>query len=450
MGYGQHGVSLLDGWLPITVQIIAVVLLLAALARRDRRWWIIWVPAAVVVGVIAVLLASWYERAQGLASDPPPAMLWWWIGILGFALGIFVFGVIRTRWWRRVVALLAVVAALASAGLVLNQWVGYYTTVPEAWGALTQGPLPNEVDASQLASLRGKPTTTGKIVALDTPKGPSGFSHRTEYVYLPPQWFAGASAPQLPAVLMIAGEFNTPEDWLRIGNAAGIADHYAAQHGGKAPILVFPDVGGSFNNDTECVNGPRGNVASHLTDEVRPAVIDQFHAAPAGKNWGVVGWSMGGTCALDLVVMHPDKFSAFDDIAGDAAPDAGDKQQSVARLFGGSTAEYDRFDPTKVMAAHGPYSGIVGWFDDANPGTDKRAHHWHGHRPSGGTGLGGRDNQGFTQPGAELAAARQLCVQAQTVGIECTVRTRDGGHTWQFAQAAFTEVLGPMSQRIGL
>ena len=71
---------------------------------------------------------------------------------------------------------------------------------------------------------------------------------------------------------MIGGEFNTPADWLRTGNAAAIVDSFAQSHGGNAPVLVFVDSGGSFNNDTECVNGARGNVADHLTKDVVPYV----------------------------------------------------------------------------------------------------------------------------------------------------------------------------------
>ena len=38
--------------------------------------------------------------------------------------------------------MLAVIAALAATGVSLNQWVGYFTTVQEAWSQLTAGPLP--------------------------------------------------------------------------------------------------------------------------------------------------------------------------------------------------------------------------------------------------------------------------------------------------------------------
>ena len=55
---------------------------------------------------------------------------------------------------------------------------------------------------------------------------------------------------------MIAGEFDTQASWMRSGNGfIPIMDDYAAQPAADAPIFVFIDAGGSFNNDTECVDG---------------------------------------------------------------------------------------------------------------------------------------------------------------------------------------------------
>src|SRR5260370_40120518 len=86
-----------------------------------------------------------------------------------------------------------------------------------------------------------------------------------------------------------------------------------------------------------------------------------FRSSPSRANWGAVGWSMGGTCAVDLAVMHPDMFSAFEDIAGDLTPNSGNKAQTIARLFGGNAAAFAAFDPTTVITHHGPYAGASGW-----------------------------------------------------------------------------------------
>ena len=238
-----------------------------------------------------------------------------------------------------------------------------------AWNQLTAGPLPDQTDTVTVAAMQKRHAIPlkGTVVPVSIPDTASGFKHRGELVYLPPAWYATDPPPPLPTVMMVGGEFNTPADWMRAGNAVKTIDDFAAAHGGNAPVFVFVDSGGAFNNDTECVNGTRGNAADHLTKDVVPFMISNYRVSPNRANWGVVGWSMGGTCAVDLTVMHPDMFSAFEDIAGDLTPNSGNKAQTIQRLFGGNAAAYAAFDPTTVITRHGPYAGVAGWFDINGP-----------------------------------------------------------------------------------
>lgn len=411
------GISLLGGWLSPTVEIVTGAVLVTVVWRTGRRWWLRWVPVAVALGVAVAATARWLVNRQGLASDVTPLPLWLWSALFVASVAIAVLGWRASPWWRRGLSILLVPLTFACVALTLNQWVGYYPSVQVAWAAATGSPVPGQADASDLPGLRGTTMATGRVVPLDIPAAASAFGHRTEYVYLPPAWFVGDTPPALPAVLMIGGEFNTAADWIRTGDATATADAYARAHGGHAPILVFVDAGGRFDNDTECVDGPRGNAASHLVDDVRPYVVSTFGAAPDPAHWGVVGWSMGGTCAVDLTVMHPELFTTFEDIAGDVAPTAGTDEQTLDRLYGGDTARRDRFDPTAVMTRHGPYAGVSGWFQVAR-GSD------------------------------EAAAADRLCTTAAAVGIGCTVHTVDGRHTWQFAARAFADALPWLAAQI--
>ncbi len=262
-----------------------------------------------------------------MSDDPAPQALWIWVGLSGLALAVVLVGWNSARWWRRVASFVAVPLCVLSAGVALNQWVGYFPTVQTAWNQLTAGPLPDETDMATVTAMQQNHTvpTHGAVVPVTIPSDASHFKHRTELVYLPPAWFASNPPPKLPTVMMIAGEFNTPADWLRTGSAAKTMDDFARAHGGNAPVLVFVDSGGSFNNDTECVNGSRGNAADHLTKDVVPFMVSQFGVSSNSANWGIVGWSMGGTCAVDLTVMHPELFSSFVDIAGDLGADRGDQ-----------------------------------------------------------------------------------------------------------------------------
>ncbi|WP_225727331.1 MULTISPECIES: alpha/beta hydrolase family protein [unclassified Nocardia] len=448
----HHGISLLHGWLPITVELLAVAALVLAIGWRTRRWRLVWLPVCVLIGGAGALAAWAYMNDQGLASDPAPPLLWVCVAATFCAIAVAVLGWRGARWWRRGVSVLAVPLALLSTGLVLNQWVGYYPTWQSAWSSLTAGPLPNQTDISALAGLRGTNVTSGKIVPVQIPDSGSNFPHRTEYVYLPPAWFAGATPPQLPVVMMIAGEFNTPADWVRSGQIMPAVDKFTASNGGRAPILAFVDSSGSFNNDTECVNGPRGDAADHLTRDVPSYLESRFGASADPANWAVVGWSMGGTCAVDLTVMHPELFHTFVDIAGDLGPTSGDKEQTIRRLYGGDAAQWDRFDPLTVMAKHGRYTGVAGLFDDLTPpqrsGGPGRPGNFHPPKvDEDAVGFGGHDGVYDT---GEVGAAEKLCDAGHAVGIDCTIHTTKGGHTWQFATAAFTSSFPWVVARVGL
>jgi S-formylglutathione hydrolase FrmB len=437
----NHGVSLLGGWLPLTVELMALSVVVAVVGWRTKHWWLRWLPPSIAVGVTGALATRTYVNSEALASDPAPIQLWLWTGVFLTTLPVAVFGWRGARWWRRALSVLAIPLTLLAALLNVNRWVGYYPTVPAAWNALAAAPLPDEIDPDSLASLRNTTPEMGKLVKVDIPDTASGFTHRSEYVYLPPAWFAGSTPPILPAVMMIAGEFNTPADWIRSGNVIPVIDDYSRGHRGKTPIFVFVDSGGSFNNDTECVNGPRGQAADHLTGDVPPYVVAQFGASADPAAWGVVGWSMGGTCAVDLAVMHPDLFDTFVDIAGDHGPTAGTKQQTIERLYAGDAGQWNHYDPATVMAEHGPYHGVAGWFADAASVATRNSNQaGHPARPQSSAPLGYGGHDVWTD-NDRTDASHDLCRAARAVHIDCTVHSTPSGHTWQFATQSFAEAL---------
>jgi S-formylglutathione hydrolase FrmB len=391
---------------------------------------------AALVGVTLSIAAYWYIASQGMSDDsnPAPDALWVWIALSGAAAAVLIAGWRSARWWRRGVSALAVPVCVLCAGLALNLWVGYFPTVQSAWNQMSAGPLPDQTDPGTVTAMlqRHAMPPKGTVVPITIPPTASGFKHRGELVYLPPAWYATDPPPPLPTVMMVGGEFNTPADWLRAGSAVKTIDDFASAHGGNAPVFVFVDSGGAFNNDTECVNGARGNAADHLTKDVVPFMVSNFRVSPNRANWGVVGWSMGGTCAVDLTVMHPDMFSAFEDIAGDLTPNSGNKAQTIQRLFGGNAAAYAAFDPTTVIIRHGPYAGVAGWFDIN--GTSSAQPHV------------------VNAPASvsdQTAAANSLCATGSANGIKCAVVTQPGKHDWPFAARAFAAGLPWLASQLG-
>lgn len=417
-------ISLIHGWFPLTVQVAAAVLLICAVARRSRRWHTRWLPVIVAAALAVSGLARWYVDSLGMAGNAGPAALWIWTGLTALAGGVAMLGWAGAQWWRRAVSVLAVPLCALGCMVTLNKWVGYFPTVHAAWNQLTAGPLIGQTDRLTVTAMQvthAKPKS-GVVVPVDIGSAASGFDHRRELVYLPPAWFASNPPPRLPAVMMIGSELNTPADWLRAGNALRTIDGFATAHGGNAPVLVFVDATGAFSNDTECVNGVRGNVADHLTKDVVPYLVSNFGVQPDRDGWGIVGWSMGGTCAVDLTLMHPDMFRSFVDIAGDLGPNSGDEAQTVDRLFDGDTDAWAAYDPLTVMDRHGPYTGVSAWFEV--PG-------------------GERDtvDDPAANPERQDVAATKLCNAARADAIDCTVVTESGRHDWPFAAEAFASAL---------
>jgi S-formylglutathione hydrolase FrmB len=128
---------------------------------------------------------------------------------------------------------------------------------------------------------------------------------------------------------------------------------------------------------------------------------------------------MGGTSAVDHAVMHPDMFSAFEDIAGDIAPNSGTKEQTLARLFGGNAAAAASFDPTTVITRHGTYGGVTGWFAINSQATV-----------------------------AQSSAANSLCALGTANAITCAVVAQPGAHDWPFASHAFASALPWMAGQL--
>ncbi len=428
-------VSLMHGWLPTAVQNLAATTLAGAIGWRSRRWRTVSIPVAVTSGVALAIWAHWYIGSVGVAGDPAPWALWGWLALSGSALCALVLGWRGTPWWRRGLATLAVPLCVLTSALVVKSWVGYFPTVHAAWNQLAAGPLPDQTDrltvtAMQLAGTR---PARGVVVPVTVSAEASKFAHRPELVYLPPAWFASNPPPRLPTVMMIGAALNTPADWLRAGNAVTTIDDFASAHGGYAPVLVFVDPTGAFSNDTECVNGTRGNAEDHLVKDVVPYMSSNFGVSRDRSNWGIMGWSMGGTCAVVLTAKHPDVFSAFVDIAGDLGPNSGTRNETIARLFGGDAAAWSASDPTTVITRHGRYSGVSAWFDVAGTGANP----------------GAAPTDALDNPEGQDVAARSLCAVAHAHGIGCAVVTQPGRHDWPFASTAFATTLPWLAGRLG-
>jgi len=435
-------VSLLHGWLPLAVQVIGAAILVFAVGWRPRRWNLLWLPIAVAVGVGAAWFAHWYIGFQGWSDHPAPWGFWVWIALTAIGVVVLVAGWRGIRMRQRVLSVLAVPVSLLCVALALNQWVGYVSTTAGVWHLVTGAPLGGQIDAKTFQQMReqGEKPVKGTVLSVKIPDDASGFKHRDELVYLPPAWYASKQPPALPVVMMVGGEFGRPDDWPRVG-AVKVLDDFAAEHDGNAPVVVWVDQSGAFANDPECVNGVRGNSADHLTKDVIPYMISNFAVSTKAANWGIAGWSSGGTCALTLTTKYPELFSAFVDIDGQAGPNAGTQQQTLHRLFGGDADAMAAFDPKTVMAKHGAYQDVSAWFgvSEETPNTYHAAF----------SGQVDPAQPTPTSTDGSAAVAQYMCALASSYGIECSVVSQPGKHDFVNAMHIFESALPWLAGRLG-
>jgi len=403
--------SIDHGWFLTAVVTVSVTGMVVGVTGRGWRWWASWGLGIVVVTAAVTALAAWWIFHTGIVNEPYPASFKVWVGAALSAVGVAV-----TGWWSgpaavRAVRLLTAPLAVLAAFCLINAHYGYWPTV----GALLDKPQSGQISAGTLhrevthhVAVVPVHPAVGQFGPVAIPGRSVGFHAATAYVWLPPDYFSVAHA-HLPVLLMLSGWPGDGKDWVRSGQVIRLVNHWAAAHGGAAPVMVFVDENGAKAFDTECVNGPQGNAETYLTRTVPGYITHTLGIRDDPARWAVIGFSEGGTCALDLGIMHPNLYGRFVDVAGDAAPNYGfgkTWQATVVDLYGGNLAAYRSHNPLEVMATH-RYRDVVGWFAD---GTGDQVH---------------------------LEVAASLASAARAAGIQTRTLFSAGGHSWIFAKHAF-------------
>src|SRR5215470_10361080 len=378
------------------------------------RWLAICVPliAALAAGVIAVL--TWLiNNVWRPFPDPLPfsIVLWSWVALAGLLLAVARQPLLRT-WPRRAAAIAAGVLVLAAAA---NQVNGYFQAYPSlrvvlaAWldpkPVFTGMPNVTEIVARPKQALgsiwhppRGMPKT-GAVYQADIPGVTSGFRARPGYIYLPPAYLA-TPRPQLPVLVLLAGQPGSPRAWLDSGRLQAVMDGFAARHNGVAPVVVMPDDLGSAFANPMCLDSRLGDAQTYLTVDVPNWITSHLQVRPPGRGWAIGGFSHGGTCAIQLGTQAPRLYPFFVDISGQIEPTLGNRQLTISRAFGGDAAAFARVDPIVVLA-HTRFPHSAGVF------------------------VAGANDRVYTPQ------QRKMYLAARHAGMKVTFMLLPGGHDWR-------------------
>ena len=311
------------------------------------------------------LLLSFLDRSDKLPSDL-------WSMVLPTTISSVLLGFsIRTRQRKHILASSGALLLSLTFGLLLvNNYYRLYPTLYSLLGlenrvavlasrqatSIVFSRKQNVQNSSLESSLYGPHfNTSGRISQLTIPGTISKFKTRTGSVYVPAVANTGVS---LPVIILMSGVPGAPADWLVGGGLQATMDNFAKTHHGITPLVFVVDETGSQLNDTECVDSPRGNVETFLTDDVPAYIKANFHVSTSPSQWAIGGLSLGGTCGLMEVAVHPNIYGYFLDFSGDSGPILGSPQNTINTLFAGSKAAYDTHQPTLLFQKYKyPLSG---------------------------------------------------------------------------------------------
>jgi S-formylglutathione hydrolase FrmB len=399
----------------------------------SRRWLAICVPLIVMaVGGVIALLTWLINNVWRPFPDSLPftIVLWSWVALTGMVLAFARQLLLRT-WPRRAAAIAAGVLVLAAAA---NQVNGYFQAYPSLGVVLAPwlDPKPAFTRTVNVTVVVAKPGQTlestwdpppglpknGAVYQVSIPGVRSGFPARPGYIYLPPAYMT-APRPQLPVLVLLAGQPGDPRAWLDSGRLQAMMDGFAKRHGGLAPVVVMPDDLGSEFANPLCLNSRLGDVQTYLTVDVPNWITSHLQVRPPERGWAISGFSQGGTCAIQLSTQAPRLYPFFVDISGQIEPSLGSRQLTISRAFHGDAAAFARVDPI-VLMARTRFPRDAGVF------------------------VGGANDHGYTQQ------QRKMYLAARHAGMKVTFMELPGGHSWGVWRGGLEHNMAWLAGRLGI
>lgn len=251
------------------------------------------------------------------------------LGVLLFFGTVWLWPRLAGRDWRAVLGRVLLLATtqlmvFAAVGLAANRSFELYASWADLFGQEqkmgvvkehdTTGGAHSAVEVVRTQAVQdvaggSTPTVGGQIQKVEITGERSGI-RSPAYVYLPPEYFED-TARTFPAAVVITGYPGTAENLLN-GLRYPATAHDQARQGAMQPmvlVMLRPTV--VPPRDTECVNVPNGpQTETFFAMDLPAAVTEHYRVGTKPENWGAIGNSTGGYCALKLAVKHPDRFAA--------------------------------------------------------------------------------------------------------------------------------------------
>jgi len=366
------GLEVIDGPLPYAVWGLTALSAIILLIRSPRDGW--WLRALVglvggaLIGVAAVLIAN---ATSAFGDALPPAVMWWVAGAFA-VIGLAIVSMWKSRVWRKIVAAVAILLALASAALGVNAAFGIDRTLGDMVGISSLdkiddlgGPHPSPTATGPLYESWKPPAdmpSKGKVGLLSGANAiPSsaGFKPRDASIYLPPAAQV-KDAPPLPIVVMMMGMPGNPDPSF----IAAALDDLAAKNKGLAPIVIVADQLGDPSQDPVCADSKKyGGVATYFNKDIVDYAKSKLNVLDDPQYWTITGYSNGGACAFTWAAQHPEIWGNLVDISGDEFPGVENQNAAINDVYAGDKAAYEASMPTAWLQKNaGKYANHVAVF----------------------------------------------------------------------------------------
>ncbi len=357
--------------------------------------------------------------------------------MLGVAVATAVLTVLvrRRRVTRNVLAGVCVAALAGTGAVVVNTQHAAYPTLADLLGVqrfpglngITPGDggqptgpaIPSPTGSTEATGPTGPTHPDGEVVSMTVPDTASKFGVYDAEVWLPPQYFSEPTV-RFPMLVLTHGNPGRSTDWLDAGEAAQTG--LAVASAGHPVILVMPTVLQQPDGDSLCVDTAlEGHAETYVVRDVVAAADQQLRTIPDSRHRGIGGFSMGGFCALNLGLKHPDVFSVLLSFSSLTVcePDAIDGGNE--ELFGGGDwkSQVAANSPAVYYSSLDPSKGPALWIDVGEAETEL------------------------------VGPAQALAGQLKAKGFAVEFQVRPGGHDFETWTAALQQSLPWAATRLG-
>lgn len=363
-------INIVHPMLLTSVAVLSIAAIVYLYFKRRTLGWLLLAAITFVAGAVLGLALVWVVvDLLDAFGGPVNDATWMLVPAACAGIGLALINLWGSRWWRKVIAILAVLLFGVTAWLGVNAAYGLNTTLGAAFGIVVANPIdlgdkpPASEDPHEPLYESWKPPADmpamGTVGTQVIPNTASGFTSRPAGVYLPPAARV-KNPPALPVVIMLMGQPGNPDPSF----AASVLDKMAAQNNGLAPIVIVPDQLGDPSVDPLCLDTAQyGKAETFITVDVVNWVKENLHVLQGRQYWTISGYSNGGGCAAYFGAKYPQIFGNMGVFSAIEFAGVENEAATLATIFGGNQAEYDAVKPVSIFAVNpGKYDDTVGIF----------------------------------------------------------------------------------------